>query len=223
MRVPIPLEVALAISVVAECWQLPRLAAGLLLAFHCMLRPGELASMRRQDLVLPCDLNGESSSGVVCITQSKTSHRFAKLQSVIVEDVLLLDHVQRVFGHDSPKQFLVGGGVHELVRSFLAIKTALGLTQTPYVLAGYRGGGACEYLRRTSNVSHLQFRGRWTNIKSMWHYLQLGLSATTYRGVPDNARAVISHLASCACDVFAPPNNIDAKCTSLSVSRLVGS
>eukprot|EP00971_Amphidinium_carterae_P104286 2065317-Amphidinium_carterae.1 len=79
-----------------------------------MLRPGELANMRRQDLVLPCDFNGDSGSGVVCVTQSKTSNRFAKLQSIIIEDVLLLMHIQCTFGQDPPKRFLVGGGSQEL-------------------------------------------------------------------------------------------------------------
>eukprot|EP00971_Amphidinium_carterae_P091270 1806648-Amphidinium_carterae.1 len=117
------------------------MAVGLLLAFHCMLLPGELAGMTGQDIVLPCDLNGDQFSGVVCITQSKTSTRFAKHQSVVIEDALLLSLAERVLGADSPRRFLVGGGVHESVRSFVSIKTALGLTQTPYVLAGYRGGG----------------------------------------------------------------------------------
>eukprot|EP00971_Amphidinium_carterae_P028249 556251-Amphidinium_carterae.1 len=90
MRIPLPLEMVLAMAVVAHCWHRPRVAACLMLAFHCMLRPGEVANMRRRDLILPQDLHGTPWSGVVAITQSKTSTRFARMQSVIIEDDLLL-------------------------------------------------------------------------------------------------------------------------------------
>eukprot|EP00971_Amphidinium_carterae_P168569 3339852-Amphidinium_carterae.1 len=184
-----------------------------MLAFHCMLRPGEVANMRRQDLILPEDIHGSPWTGVVAITQSKTSTRFAKMQSVVVEDELLLQLMWQTFGRDPPSRFLVHGGLRELVKTFLTIKAHLGLSAAPYVLAGLRGGGACEYLRNTSNLSYLQFRGRWTNSKSMWHYLQLGLAATTYRAIPAAARIRVQQLAACAHDVFvtcATPDPVHA-------------
>eukprot|EP00971_Amphidinium_carterae_P258653 5133780-Amphidinium_carterae.1 len=124
------------------------------------------------------------------------------MQSVIIEDDLLLQVMTRTFGQDPPARFLVHGGLRELVKVFLTIKARLGLSAAPYVLAGLRGGGACEYLRTTANLSYLQFRGRWTNPKSMWHYLQLGLAATTYRAVPIEVQERVRALAACASDVF---------------------
>eukprot|EP00971_Amphidinium_carterae_P352299 6492534-Amphidinium_carterae.3 len=203
MRIPLPLEVVLAISVTARCQHRPRLAAALLLMYHCMLRPGEVANMRRQDVILPQDVHGDAWTGVVCIQQSKTSTRFARLQSVIIEDHALLQLAMETFGDDPPTRYLVHGGVRELVKAFISIKALLGLAETPYVLAGYRGGGACEYLRRTANLSYLQFRGRWANVKSMWHYLQLGLAASTFRAIPAATQTLVLELAACASDVFS--------------------
>eukprot|EP00971_Amphidinium_carterae_P246903 4903637-Amphidinium_carterae.1 len=212
MRIPLPLEIALAISVVAKCWGRTRIAVALLLTYHCMLRPGETASLRRQDLIFPSDIHGDQNSGVVCIQHSKTSTRFAQLQSVVVEDPLLLQLLFRTFGRDPPKRMLVHGGLRELVKTFIAIKGHLGLSAAPYVLAGYRGGGACEYLRRTTNLSYLQFRGRWTTTRSMWHYLQLGLAASTYQAVPLDTQKTIMQLAACASDVFGV--HVDSECAA---------
>eukprot|EP00971_Amphidinium_carterae_P028866 568065-Amphidinium_carterae.3 len=104
--------------------------------------------MHRQDLVSPCNFNGEQNSGVVCVMQLKTSNRFATLQSVTIEDILLLLRIQHIFGNDPPKTFLVVGGSRELVRVFIAIKTALGTANFPYVLAGCRGGVGCIWACR---------------------------------------------------------------------------
>eukprot|EP00971_Amphidinium_carterae_P235094 4665177-Amphidinium_carterae.1 len=83
-----------------------------------MLRPVEVANMRRRDLILPDDIHGSPWTGVVAITQSKTSTRFAKLQSVVVEDELLLRLLWQTFGRDPPSRYLVHGGLRELVRIF---------------------------------------------------------------------------------------------------------
>eukprot|EP00971_Amphidinium_carterae_P006172 121679-Amphidinium_carterae.1 len=160
------------------------------------------AKMRRRDLILPDDLHGTPWTGVVAITQSKRSTRFPRMQSVVIEDELLLQVLTMTFGHDPPTRFLVHGGLRELLKVFLTVKACLGLAAAPYVLAGLRGGGACEYLRNMSNLSYLQYRGRWTNAKSMWHYLQSGVAATTYRAVRMEVQKRVRALVACASDVF---------------------
>eukprot|EP00971_Amphidinium_carterae_P296685 5893806-Amphidinium_carterae.1 len=86
---------------------------------------------------------------------SRTARRATGLQScsVIIDDVLLFRALAQQFSADAPHHYIVGGSMSLLVKTFLTIKDALGLKHTPYVLAGYRGGGgACDYLRRTSNL-----------------------------------------------------------------------
>eukprot|EP00971_Amphidinium_carterae_P212410 4215315-Amphidinium_carterae.1 len=100
-----------------------------------MLRPSELCNLRRCDLVLSHDVGGDECTGVVCIPHSKTSNRFAKLQSVIIDDVLLLRALAQQFSADAPHRYIIGGSMSLLVKTFLAIKDALGLKHTPYVLA----------------------------------------------------------------------------------------
>eukprot|EP00971_Amphidinium_carterae_P170718 3383526-Amphidinium_carterae.1 len=167
-------------------------------------RPGRDKECGCDHSLHACALDGEpwATGWVVCIQQSKASTRFARLQSVVIEDQALLQLASETFGSDPPTRYQVSGGVRELAKSFISIKALLGLAGTPYVLAGYRGGGACEYLRRTANLSYLQFRGRWATVKSMWHYLQLGLAASTFRAVPAATQTLVLELAACASDVF---------------------
>eukprot|EP00971_Amphidinium_carterae_P095207 1883610-Amphidinium_carterae.1 len=86
MRPPLPTRVLLALAVTAWTLNWKRSCLALLIGFQALLRPGELSSLRRQHLVLPSDLGGADASMVVCITQSKTSSRTARLQSVLVTD-----------------------------------------------------------------------------------------------------------------------------------------
>eukprot|EP00971_Amphidinium_carterae_P204462 4057303-Amphidinium_carterae.1 len=87
-RVPMPLTILLSFCVLAWHWAWYRLSAALLLGYHLMLRPGELTNALRHHLVLPCDLGGDMSTGVLCIPRSKTSERASRLQSVVIEDWL---------------------------------------------------------------------------------------------------------------------------------------
>eukprot|EP00971_Amphidinium_carterae_P352636 6492684-Amphidinium_carterae.2 len=133
-RVPMPLSVLLAFCVLAWHWQWYRVAASLLLGYHLMLRPSELTGVLRHHLVLPCDLSGDMSSGVLCIPRSKTSDRASRLQSVVIEDGLILRVALAVFGRDLPRVPLMQGGMRMFLVRFQQLKQALGLEHTAFNL-----------------------------------------------------------------------------------------
>lgn len=58
MRVPMPLEVLLALCVTAWTWGWQRTSVALLVGYHLILRPSELARVLRGHLALPSDVGG---------------------------------------------------------------------------------------------------------------------------------------------------------------------
>eukprot|EP00971_Amphidinium_carterae_P175883 3486601-Amphidinium_carterae.1 len=169
-----------------------------------MLRPSELTNALRMHLVLPCDLSGDMETGVLSIPRSKTSDRASRLQSVVIEDVEVLRMALAVFGGDGPRTPLLAGGMRTFLVRFQQLKNALGLEGTAFNPSSLRGGGATEYIRRTGNLGSLQLRGRWLSQKSMFHYLQMGLSASAYASLGQEVQARIHTLASAAPHMLPP-------------------
>eukprot|EP00971_Amphidinium_carterae_P154135 3056926-Amphidinium_carterae.1 len=198
-RVPMPLAVLLSFVLLSWHWGWHRVSTSLLLGYHLMLRPSELTNALRQHLVLPCDLAGDMGSGVsgvLCVPKSKTSDRASRLQSIVIEDALVLRMALAVFGPDPPRVPLLSGGMRAFLIKFNQLKCALGLECSQFNPSSLRGGGATEYIRRTGNLGYLQLRGRWLSPKSMHHYLQMGLSATAYAAREDSTKQVLQTLAA---------------------------
>eukprot|EP00971_Amphidinium_carterae_P163532 3242595-Amphidinium_carterae.1 len=188
-RTPLPWDVLLAMCAVCVVWNWRQTAVALLLGFHLLLRPGELTSILRDHLLLPSDVGGSWNSGSLALPRTKTSNRGSKLQSVIIEDAVLLALVDDVFGPSPQKSLLCPGGLPLLSQRFMALKRALCLEASPFSVASLRGGGAVHYMRTVGNVSWLQYRGRWESPKSMGHYLQAGAALLAMARVPDSARS----------------------------------
>ena len=70
MRVPIPLDVLLAMSLALALLGCPRTGIMLLAGFHCLLRQDELGRLQRRHLILPRDGN-LFGQAVVTITAPK--------------------------------------------------------------------------------------------------------------------------------------------------------
>eukprot|EP00971_Amphidinium_carterae_P304380 6048934-Amphidinium_carterae.1 len=193
-----PLELLLSLAVAATLKGWWRVAVALLLGFHLLLRPGELASLRRSDVLLPIDLGGSWEYGVVKIAQSKTATRFTLLQAVTIEDPLILALLTSVIRDDPPRAPLLPGGLAGLQTRFTYLMCWLDCRRSGFTLASLRSGGATEYMLRTSNLGALQFRGRWTSSRTLQHYLQYGLSASTFVELPQVTRDRLQNLAMCA-------------------------
>eukprot|EP00971_Amphidinium_carterae_P346744 6488398-Amphidinium_carterae.3 len=194
-RTPLPLDVLLAMVAVCMVWDWPHMAACLLLGFHLLLRPGEIAGIQRCHLLLPSDLGGLSFSGSLSLPKTKTSNRGSKLQSVLIEDELILEFVDNLLGAVAPNTLLVAGGLPLLSKRFDALKRVLSLSSSPFSLASLRGGGAVHYMRTIGNVSWLQYRGRWESAKSMGHYLQAGSAMLAMMNVSTQCRHLVKSLA----------------------------
>eukprot|EP00971_Amphidinium_carterae_P118978 2357183-Amphidinium_carterae.1 len=142
VRRPIPVELLLSLAVAASLKGWWRMSVSLLLGFHLLLRPAELAGLRRLDILLPHDLGGSRKYGIVRIVQSKTSTRFTLLQAVTIEDEKILSLLAAVIQHDLPRSPLLPGGLAALQTRFVYLMTWLGCRHSGFTLASLRSGGA---------------------------------------------------------------------------------
>ena len=165
-----------------------------------------MGRIQRRHLCLSCDLGGSLFAGALAIPRSKTQNRTVHLQSVLIEDELVLALLNRVCAGDAPTQLLIPGGLHGLQRRFDLAKRALGISASSFNLGGLRGGGAIEYFMRTHQIQELRFRGRWESERSLNHYVQLGLAATAYADLPASARFTIRQLACLAPELISVHN-----------------
>ena len=203
MRVPMAVEVLLALAVAARSLGWSRTAACLLLCFHLLLRPSEMALALRRHLVLPGDTGGSALTGVFVVAKAKTSERGGpRVQSVLLEDQSLLAVAAKEFASLPPTASLCPGQLRGLTERFKYLKQVTGLTNAPFTLASMRGGGAIHHFRTHQNLGLLQYRGRWESAKSMQHYIQMGSAALAYSQLPADTQARVRALADLAPNVF---------------------
>eukprot|EP00971_Amphidinium_carterae_P068931 1364867-Amphidinium_carterae.5 len=207
MRPPMPTRVVLALAVTAWVCDWRRSCLALLLAFQALLRPSEVAMLRRHHLILPRDLAGCDHALVVCITQSKTMQRTSRLQSVLVTDPVVVEMADCLLARDVPSAPLVRGGLKELYKKFEFLQEQLCIQGGPFTLGTLRGGGAVFHIQECQSLALLQWRGRWTTERSVQHYLQVGLASAALADVPALARDRIVALSNLAPYILRPECN----------------
>eukprot|EP00971_Amphidinium_carterae_P113519 2248945-Amphidinium_carterae.2 len=77
-RPPMPQQLILALAAAAATLGLRRVAAVIVLMFHCLLRPSEAATCQRCQLLLPADIAPGSREAAVALPQTKTADRGAR-------------------------------------------------------------------------------------------------------------------------------------------------
>ena len=127
MRLGLDVAVLRAMVVVCLLWHWYLTAAALLCGFYGLLRPGELAALRRAHVRVPSDHIGFGGRprAIVCVVRAKTRHRAARTQSVIIHNevaVKLLDVLVRGLHLN---ELLAPGGTAGLRERFSAVTAAL--------------------------------------------------------------------------------------------------
>ncbi|CAE7245675.1 SUF4 [Symbiodinium sp. CCMP2456] len=186
---------------VALLWQWPLFAAALLVGFHGLLRPGEILSLRRRDLLLPRDLLSCTPVAYVTILGAKT-RRFLQRQHAKVSDFCSVKFLDALFGHlpgivplfaCSPAVFRKRWN---LLFGSLGVPTAEDAKGiTPKSL---RGSGATWMYQLTEDVERIQWRGRWQQRRTLEHYLQEVAGQLLLADLTESHRARILHLAAFA-------------------------
>ena len=171
----IPVSVFKAAVTVALLWRWPVFAAGLLIGFNALLRPGEFMLLRRKDLILPRDLLSDLPLAYVRILNGKT-RRFMQRQHAKISDATTVSFLDKLFGHYPASYELFGCSANVFRRRWDAVFGQLGVPTgdsgkgiTPKCL---RGSGATWMYQLTEDISRIQWRGRWQQRRTLEHYLQ---------------------------------------------------
>ena len=127
-------------------------------------------------------MNGSCAFNIatVALANTKTASRGARLQSVIVDDVMLVTLLTTLFGALGSRVLLMPGGLPALNKRWQYIMGILGLQGMGYTLGPLRAGGATCLFAMSQNLAAVMYRGRWDNIKTLGHYIHISLGAMAY-------------------------------------------
>jgi len=219
-RAAIDFRFTLAIGL--RAWKLGQRSLCLLflIAFHCLLRPGEMVELRWEDLVLWDEMEAarfQGTYGFVRIRKPKTRRMtgHAPVQHVLVEDAGLAALLRWARG-TIPRALLTKKlwslPQHQMVLVFNRCCTALGIAHLPLVPAGFRGGGATDAWIRTRDVPGIRRRGRWTSERTLERYLQEGTAMHLRDSLHPDTRSTIDREAAVATELFvlvqqSPPSS----------------
>ena len=202
MRTPMPVNVLFALSLCFLLQRQPATALMFLIGFDALLRPDEMCRLQRRHLVLPRD--GQLvAKAVLALTHTKTSNRGAKVQSVLIEDAVLVRLLDVAFGDLPWNATLLPGGYPCLRQRFAVALRLLRVPAGRYSLGSLRAGGATRYFELTGRLDELQYRGRWDSATSMRHYVQSGAAALAFARLPDEVADRVRRLHLLAVEVWS--------------------
>ena len=170
-HLPIPQKVLHGMLAVCIAWSWPKIGILLVLGFYGLLRPIELLSLRRKDVVLPTEhLEGEVI--FLRIHTPKTRFRGAAAQHVRIDSVEAVAFVNQFLPKIPRWQSIWSGSYAAFRRRFDLLQTAVVLGK-PFMPSSLRPGGATFLFRHwNENLPRLQWRGRWKSFRMLETYIQ---------------------------------------------------
>ena len=170
---PLPRQILFAIAGVAMHIKMPRMAAILLLGYHCLLRTGELLDVEKEDILLDA-----SGTGVLCLKATKTSQRTGAREMVRIDDCLVGLFLARAMAGMPAQSRLMPCSADTFKFFFSEVVTLL---DAPAALRPYsirRGGATWDFLAHGC-VQRTMLRGRWQSLRAARLYVQDGAAALT--------------------------------------------
>jgi len=188
-HVPMPRCVLLALFSLFAGYGEVEFACLILLGFSCLLRPGEMLGLRRQNLVFPEDSGGRHELIYVCLPSHKT-HVQVGQQHVILRDLAIVRYLRTVFGSKHPDRLLFEGGDGRFLRLW-AKGCAFFQLGSRYTLACLRSGGATDMMDRGMPVDPIQYRLRHSDARTCRHYIQEAGCALALGSLPAAVRNLV--------------------------------
>eukprot|EP00438_Fugacium_kawagutii_P024531 Skav231382 [mRNA] locus=scaffold1586:905940:907367:- [translate_table: standard] len=205
-RKPIPFLVIQAMSSLCLQWKWFRTLAVILITFHGCMRPGEVLTATRRDLVLPVDLDDETSCKCFLrISKPKPGRRgMGRSQHATINDPVVSSFLTMVFRDLRGTQALYPGSSaafrtrwNALLRS-LRIPTAFGLTP-----GSLRAGGTVYLYRLGYPIMDILWLLRLKNLETLQHYLQEISTEVTMVDLPSGSWMLIRNLAAISSALFS--------------------
>lgn len=150
------------------------MACVLVLAFHCLLRTGEVLKLTTADILLG------SVSGLCRLQDTKSGRRNAANEAISITDPTVLLVVQAL--KDLRKQQnlvsapLWSGNSAQFRRRFRTLLHRFGLEAHAFRPYSLRRGGATDLFQKTGSMERALLRGRWESSRVARIYISDGLS-----------------------------------------------
>ena len=189
-HVAAPFQVCLALLTTCLLWGWTRTAGAIAFCFGGLLRPGEMITACRKQLLLPSDVAGSVSYALLSILEPKTRFRAARHQYAKVDIPDLLRVIELAFASLGSSGKLWPFSGQTLRSRFQTLMKAIGLPLTtaggmkPLDLGSLRAGGATWLMQTTESSDFVQRRGRWINGRVMNIYLQETTALQYLKGLP---------------------------------------
>ena len=148
-------------------------AAGLLLAFDCMLRSGELYTLRVKDISF---MRGKA---VLNLGQSKAGKRTGHSEMVVCESRLAYKWAQRACQARSKNELLISRGPVFFRKLFHALIDYFQVEGLLTVYSLRRGGATWDFLQHQS-MERTLLRGRWSSTSTARIYLQDAVATVSH-------------------------------------------
>lgn len=170
-HLPVPQKVLHGMLAVCIAWNWPKIGILLALGFYGLLRPIELLSLKRKDVVLPTE-HLEGDVIFLRIHNAKTRFRAAAAQHVRIDSWEAVTFVNLFLPQIPRWQTIWSGSYAAFRRRFDLLQTAVVLSK-PFMPSSLRPGGATFLFRHwNENLPRLQWRGRWKSFRMLETYIQ---------------------------------------------------
>ena len=175
-------------------------------AFHGLLRPIEIISLRCQDVLFHRDNN--IAIAVLRISCPKKTLTMGLCQFTVIRDSATVAWLQWLCLNCKPALKLWPSGRAKLVTFFKrACALVTGSVHTIWTLASFRAGGATHLILCGTEVARIKFQGRWRSEGSLASYIQEAVGMLVLHQLPAGRLAHIeSNVDLGATYLSSPPS-----------------
>jgi len=183
-RAPLPLSLLVALtcqSRVQAAREKGNAGKSLWLAFSVMLsvgffalhRPGELFKLKGSHVVLPNSISLGAPFAIVRLESPKNSRQMGRQQFAEIYHPDAVNWLAWLVSKTKPTSLLWPSTPNRFRMMFRQTCARLGLEGLKLSPASLRAGGPTWMLDEKVEVSRIRFHGRWANLRSLEHYLQV--------------------------------------------------
>ena len=190
--------------------------------FFGLLRPGEIFNMRCEDVSLPNAISLGSPFAVLRIRSPKNARQMGRHQYTTVKHPDVGDWLVWLIHDRKTSGSAVWPGSQQKFRRFFKICCdKLGIAHCKFSPASLRAGGATWHVDQTSSdIGRLRFEGRWTNLRSLEHYVQVARSQQLLLSIEDQTSERISQFVSQHAFLLSLPKFLELKLPSAQLVSL---
>ena len=161
-----------------------------MVGFFGLLRPSEICAIRVEDVSLPSSWSLAGPFAVIRVCSPKNARQMGRQQFTEIRQADTINWLSWLV-HSRPQASsrLWSGEASTFRTMFRNLCQRLNLGSLRLSPASLRAGGATWMLDGKEEVSRIRFLGRWSNLRSREHYLQVARALQIAISLPHSATA----------------------------------